>query len=309
MTIHSNSSWNIKPWTSIVKQKSNPSYWNSISVLVITQQSQSNHSTMSSLTVEQERNPHYQETVFSLYERSPRLPKMGQHFKMLSLIWSHKLVWPPKRCYYIFFFSAGKDGVSAVVYSVQKTINSKSEPTYTILKRKLKTMHKNFYLFNLNAHQSNQNIKNHKYPKHMLISAINQIETSEGPRETPYYYKHLIKSAIDIISKLCSAANFRSQGKRAIEPSRASTISDSIPTGGNPAMTAKSKAASVCPALFRTPPSLYLRGKMWPGLRKSTGFESGEESARIVAARSEAETPVVTPTFASWWITISKADI
>jgi hypothetical protein len=55
----------------------------------------------------------------------------------------------------------------------------------------------------------------------------------------------------------------------------------------------------VCPALFRTPPSLYLSGKIWPGRLKSSGFESLEARATVVVALSRAETPVDVPCFAS----------
>jgi hypothetical protein len=55
----------------------------------------------------------------------------------------------------------------------------------------------------------------------------------------------------------------------------------------------------VCPALFRTPPSLYLSGKIWPGRLKSSGIESLEARASTVIALSRAETPVVVPHFAS----------
>ena len=41
---------------------------------------------------------------------------------------------------------------------------------------------------------------------------------------------------------------------------------------GNPANKDKSTAASVCPALFKTPPIFALNGKICPGLLKSIGF-------------------------------------
>ena len=66
---------------------------------------------------------------------------------------------------------------------------------------------------------------------------------------------HLIKSAIDIIFKFSLSAKTRNFGRRAMEPSASSTISQRTATGGNPASIARSTDASVCPAHFRTPPS------------------------------------------------------
>jgi len=84
-----------------------------------------------------------------------------------------------------------------------------------------------------------------------------------------------------------------------MEPSSSSTSSQRTATGGKPAYRARSTDASVCPALFSTPPSLYLRGKICPGRLKSSGLELGDASASIVFARSLAETPVVVPSLAS----------
>ena len=84
-----------------------------------------------------------------------------------------------------------------------------------------------------------------------------------------------------------------------MEPS-SSTISHKTPAGSDPANIARSTAASVCPALLRTPPSLYFSGNMCPGRLKSSGFESFDARANIVVARSRAETPVVVPCFASY---------
>ena len=72
-------------------------------------------------------------------------------------------------------------------------------------------------------------------------------------------------------------------------------ISQITPAGSKPAKTAKSIAASVCPALLKTPPFFAIRGKIWPGLPKSSGFVSGFISAKIVFERSEAEMPVLQP--------------
>lgn len=115
--------------------------------------------------------------------------------------------------------------------------------------------------------------------------------------------KYLIRSAVEIIFKFSASANWRSLGNLAIEPS-SSTISHKTETGSSPAKTARSTEASVCPALFKTPPSLYLRGKIWPGRLKSSGLECLDTRANTVAALSWADTPVVVPRFASYGVGI-----
>lgn len=54
-------------------------------------------------------------------------------------------------------------------------------------------------------------------------------------------------------------------------------------------------AASVCPPRFITPPSVYLRGTIWPGRLKSDGLDVGSANFLAVKARSCAEIPVVVP--------------
>ena len=49
------------------------------------------------------------------------------------------------------------------------------------------------------------------------------------------------------------------------------------------------------PPRVRTPPAVYRSGKMCPGRTSSVGCVSGFASARMVVARSHADTPVVTP--------------
>ena len=132
--------------------------------------------------------------------------------------------------------------------------------------------------------------------KMWILLAENRITKSWLQRTKTY----LIKSAIEIIFKPSLFANSRSLGKRAIEPSSSSTISHKTATGGKPASVARSTEASVCPALFRTPPSLNFKGKIWPGRLKSSGFEVGEARPKIVLALSTAETPVVVPSLASY---------
>ena len=72
-------------------------------------------------------------------------------------------------------------------------------------------------------------------------------------------------------------------------------ISTITPAGCKPAKRAKSIAASVCPVLLRTPPSLAINGKICPGLAKSCAFVSLLVSDKTVLARSPADIPVVTP--------------
>ena len=71
------------------------------------------------------------------------------------------------------------------------------------------------------------------------------------------------------------------------------------PAGVSPAIRARSTDASVWPARASTPPSLAWRGRMCPGLARSDGLVLGSMAARMVAARSKAEMPVVIPSTAS----------
>ena len=103
-----------------------------------------------------------------------------------------------------------------------------------------------------------------------------------------------MRSAIDTSFILCLSANFLSSGRRAIVPSSFS-ISTITPAGSNPASLAKSIAASVCPFRLSTPPAFALRGKICPGLPRTSGFVAGSINALIVFDRSLAEMPVVHP--------------
>lgn len=94
-------------------------------------------------------------------------------------------------------------------------------------------------------------------------------------------------------------AIFFKELRLAIEPSSWSKTVESTDTGGSPASLTKSTEASVCPALCKTPPSLYLSGNTCPGLLKSPGLESGDDRARIVFALSAADTPFVVPALTS----------
>ena len=102
------------------------------------------------------------------------------------------------------------------------------------------------------------------------------------------------KSSIETILISNFFATFKSSGKRAIVPS-SFIISTITPAGSKPAKRAKSMAASVCPVLLKTPPSLAFNGKMCPGLAKSNGLVSFLIKACMVSALSAAEIPVVTP--------------
>src|SRR5918997_2961387 len=96
----------------------------------------------------------------------------------------------------------------------------------------------------------------------------------------------------------CSAENFSRSGTRAIVPS-SFMISQITPAGLRPAIRARSTAASVCPARCNTPPGRALRGKMWPGITRSSGPVDSSTATLQVCARSAAEMPVETPSLAS----------
>ena len=87
-------------------------------------------------------------------------------------------------------------------------------------------------------------------------------------------------------------------GIRAIVPF-SFIISIRAAAGYNPDKRAKSIAASVCPALLKTPFDLAYKGLMCPGLPKVAAVERGLAKARMVAARSAAETPVEQPSILS----------
>ena len=104
------------------------------------------------------------------------------------------------------------------------------------------------------------------------------------------------KSSIETILRLNFLATSISSGTFAIDPSSV-IISQITPAGENPANLAKSIAASVCPVLLKTPPSLAIKGKICPGLAKSSGFVCLLTKACIVFDLSEADIPDVTPFF------------
>jgi hypothetical protein len=76
-------------------------------------------------------------------------------------------------------------------------------------------------------------------------------------------------------------------------------ISHITPAGSSPARRAISTAASVCPDLSKTPPSLAHTGNTCPGILKSCAELFGSIATKIVCARSCADIPVVTPFAAS----------
>ncbi len=94
------------------------------------------------------------------------------------------------------------------------------------------------------------------------------------------------------IARPCRAQNFARSGTRDIVPS-SFMISQRTAAGLSPAILARSTDASVCPARFRTPPACARSGNMWPGRFRSDGFVAGSIAVSTVAARSEAEMPVV----------------
>mmetsp|Transcript_4600 Transcript_4600/g.13711 ORF Transcript_4600/g.13711 Transcript_4600/m.13711 type:complete len:242 (-) Transcript_4600:57-782(-) len=107
-----------------------------------------------------------------------------------------------------------------------------------------------------------------------------------------------MRSDMVIVHRPFSLAKARSWSRRDMVPS-ALTISHRTPAGKQPARRARSTAASVCPALFRTPPSLYRSGNTCPGLLKSSGLDPGEARAWMVELLSSAEIPVLVPAFRS----------
>ena len=111
-------------------------------------------------------------------------------------------------------------------------------------------------------------------------------------------FLYLIKSAIEMIGISWLLENSSSSGRSAIVPS-SETISDMTPAGESPAMVARSTAASVWPARFRTPPARARRGKTWPGLAKPLATTSSFARAWQVRARSLADIPVVVPSATS----------
>ena len=108
-----------------------------------------------------------------------------------------------------------------------------------------------------------------------------------------------MRSVIETIGISCSIAICCRTVMPAIESSFGSMTVDRTDTGRKPANATRSTDASVCPALFSTPPFRYLRGNIWPGRLRSLGFESGEAKVKMVFALSAAETPVDIPALAS----------
>ena len=105
------------------------------------------------------------------------------------------------------------------------------------------------------------------------------------------------------------SASSRSSVVRIIVPS-SRIISQQSPLGFNPASTARSTVASVCPVRFKTPPSLASNGNICPGLRKSSGFASSFIAAIAVSERSNADIPVsvcipsIDMVNAVWWLSV-----
>ncbi len=96
----------------------------------------------------------------------------------------------------------------------------------------------------------------------------------------------------------CFFANSIRSGMRAISPS-SRMISQITAAPFSPASFDRSTLPSVCPARTMTPPFWARRGKMCPGVTRSSGWASSATAARMVVARSAAEMPVVTPLRAS----------
>src|SRR6266540_798980 len=121
----------------------------------------------------------------------------------------------------------------------------------------------------------------------------------EGDRnEVSVRRRYSIRSSTVIILRSWREQYSTRSGTRAIVPSSFIT-SQTTPAGLRPARRARSTAASVCPARWRTPPTRARRGKTWPGWTRSSGPLLGSMATWIVRARSWAEIPVETPSRAS----------
>src|SRR5215207_9395491 len=96
----------------------------------------------------------------------------------------------------------------------------------------------------------------------------------------------------------CSLENLSRSGTRAIVPS-SFMISQITPAGLNPAILARSTAASVWPARCRTPPAFARKGNTCPGITMSSGPVASSTATLQVWALSAADMPVVMPSFAS----------
>ncbi len=93
-------------------------------------------------------------------------------------------------------------------------------------------------------------------------------------------------------------ANGIRSGSRAMVPS-SFMISQITPLGFSPASRLMSTLASVWPARTSTPPSRATSGNTWPGETICSGPLAASMATATVRARSAAEMPVVTPSFAS----------
>ena len=110
--------------------------------------------------------------------------------------------------------------------------------------------------------------------------------------------RYSIRSAMVPILSLCSAANWRRSGRRAIVPS-SRMISHSTAAGVSPARRARSQHASVCPARTSTPPGCAISGNTCPGWTMSAAVDFSEVAILMVNARSAAEMPLAMPSAAS----------
>lgn len=100
------------------------------------------------------------------------------------------------------------------------------------------------------------------------------------------------------IFRSCFSAMLVSSNRRAMLPS-SFNISHMTATSLSPASRARSVAASVCPALLKTPPGFARSGKIWPGCTRSSPMVASSARSLMVSALSEALMPVVIPLAAS----------
>lgn len=95
-----------------------------------------------------------------------------------------------------------------------------------------------------------------------------------------------------------SLAKAMSAGRRIMVPSSCMS-SHSTPAGASPASCMRSTVPSVWPLRWSTPPASARSGNTWPGRARLSGWQSGWMAVLMVVTRSAADTPVVTPSFAS----------
>lgn len=93
----------------------------------------------------------------------------------------------------------------------------------------------------------------------------------------------------------CFFENAKQSSKRIMSPSSSLTSSQITAAGCKPANSQRCTDASVWPLLLLRSPGTARKGNTWPGLMKSSGFDSALAKDLAVKALSWAEMPVVVP--------------